>query len=237
MRTQVLLYGILASVLIYTSLHSPSLFSNRFLKNAGRVPAAENATYEAITGQSADEDRSVWDTFYQHKNFVFGKDPVSFLKDYLHRVPVGKAFVPAMGEGRNAIYLAKNGFQVDGNDLSEVAVDRALSEARDEKVTFKPIVADLTQYPLAPDAYDFVLVSLFYKPSLVDAFKKTVKKGGYIMLYLRIQDDSRFDRISPDDFAVKPAEVKNAFKDFKTVVYREYTDHGIPVLGLLAQKP
>ena len=252
MRTQVLLYGILASVLIYTSLHSPSLFSTSIFSKGERSPAAqtdrpargspktpdsEHAIYEAVTGESADEDRSVWDSFYKNKNFIFGKDPVSFLKDNIHLIPKGKAFVPAMGEGRNAIYLAKKGFEVDGNDLSEIAIDKALNEARAQKVVINTKVGDLNQYKYPTEYYDFVLVSLFYQRNLAPNFKKTLKKGGYIMLFLRRKGEKPLKDIGPDDFAVKPEELKEDFKEFEIKVYKEFTDHGARVVGLLARKP
>jgi tellurite methyltransferase len=253
-RTHVLLYGILTSVLIYTALHTPDLFSKeirRMDSHADRqiavqtdrpaksaAPISDHATYEAITGESADEDRSVWDSFYKNKNFIFGKEAVGFLRDNIHLIPKGRAFVPAMGEGRNAIYLAKKGFEVDGNDLSEVAVDKALSEARAQKVSIKTIIADLTQYKFQPNYYDFVLVSLFYKRDLAEQFKKTLKKGGYIMLYLRLEGENQhIKNISPDDFAVKPNELKEEFKDFEIKIYKEYSDHGTKVVGMLARKP
>jgi tellurite methyltransferase len=248
--TKALLYGTLVVTLVYTSLQSPFLFgpSGVIQRQADRQIAVQadrpnktivdHATYEAVTGDSADEDRSVWDSFYKNKNFVFGKDAVSFLKDNIHLIPKGKAFVPAMGEGRNAIYLAKKGFTVDGNDLSEVAIDKALNEARAQKVAIKATIADLTTLQFQPNFYDFVLVSLFYKRDLADQFKKTVKKGGYIMLYLRLEAaNQHLKNITPDDFAVKPNELKQEFKDFDIKIYKEYTDHGIRVVGLLARKP
>ena len=255
MRTHVLLYGILTSVLVYTALHTPFLYSKEVRRASdfkgdrqiavqtdrpakSNAPVSDHVTYEAITGESADEDRSVWDSFYKNKNFVFGKEAVSFLRDNVHLVPKGKAFVPAMGEGRNAIFLAKKGFTVDGNDLSEVAIDKALNEARAQKVVIKPIIADLTQYKFQPNYYDFVLVSLFYKRDLAEQFKKTLKKGGYIMFYLRLEGENQhIKNITPDDFAVKPNELKEEFKEYEIKIYKEYSDHGTKVVGMLARKP
>lgn len=203
--------------------------------------SSDHATYEAVTGDSADEDRSVWDSFYKNKNFIFGKDAIGFLKDNIHRIPKGRVFVPAMGEGRNAIYLAKMGFTVDGNDLSEVAIDKALNEARREKVVIKPILGDLNLHKFTDNQYDFVLASLFYTRDLAEKFKKTLKKGGYIMLYLRLDENSKkgeqYKNITPDDFAVKPNELKEEFKEYEIKVYKEYTDHGSRVVGMLARKP
>lgn len=199
----------------------------------------DRVSYEAITGESADEDKSVWDSFYRNKNKSLGKDPVSFLKDFVHTIPKGRAFVPAMGEGRNAIFLAKKGFTVDGNDLSDVAVDRALGEAKQQKVTFKPIVADLNTYQFPDSTYDFILVSLFYSKELIPKFKRALKKGGYIMFYNRVVDPSARKRAddSPNEFIVDPADLKASLKDFEIKAYKEYADQGVKVVGILARKP
>ena len=215
-----------------------ALYNQAPLAGPVRGDTADKGSFEAITGESADEDKSVWDNFYRNKNNSFGKDPVSFLKDYIHMLPKGRAFVPAMGEGRNAIYLAKRGFTVDGNDVSDVAVEKAMAEAKQQKVTLKPIVADLNQYNIPENTYELILVSLFYSKTLVPKFQKALKKGGYIMFYLRVVDPQNRKRPdSPDNFEVKPAELKEALKDFQIKAYKEFTDQGIKVVGVLAKKP
>jgi len=196
----------------------------------------DESTYEAITGEKTDDERSAWDSFYKLNANIFGKEAVSFLKDHLHEVKKGRAFVPAMGEGRNAIYLAKNGFTVDGCDLSDIAVSRALDEAKTQRVTIKGITADLTQYTYPENYYDLVMVSLFYMPELMPRFKKTLKKGGYILFYEKLDTGKPLTSVTPDDFFVKSNDLKSALKGFKIKVFKEYKDHGIDVLGVLAQK-
>ena len=205
---------------------------------AGSPPIrADHSAFETLTGQRADEDQATWDKFYQIKSNPFGKAPISFLKDNIEMIPKGRAFVPAMGEGRNAIYLAKKGFDVDGNDISEVAVDKTLSAAKSEHVSLQTNVADLNRYDFPENHYDFILVSLFYQKSLLPRFKKALKKGGYIMFYNRVASRDQKSKTSPDDFPVKPNELKDEMKDFKIKTYREYNDQGFEVVGLLARKP
>ena len=198
---------------------------------------ADHTAYEAITGESADEEKTVWDDFYKERHHIFGKEPVSFLKDNIEMIPRGKAFVPAMGEGRNALYLAKRGFEVDGNDISEVAVDKTLAEAKTAHVTLQTTVADLNKYNYPENHDDLIVVSLFYQKSLLPRFKKALKKGGFILFYNRVDTHDKETKTSPDDFLVKPAELKESMKDFQIKTYREYVDQGFHVVGLLARKP
>ncbi len=211
--------------------------SNAF---AGPVHGPTNnspSTFEAVTGDSPDEERSVWDSFYKNKANAFGKEAIGFLKEHLHQVKKGRAFVPAMGEGRNAIYLAKHGFKVDGVDLSEVAVDRAVEAARHQKADIKGIVADLTTYQYPNETYDFIVLSLFYMPNLMPKFKKTLKRGGHIMIYVKADNGKPTQQNSPDDFLVKGSDLKTALRDFETISYKEYKDHDVEVVAILARKP
>lgn len=204
---------------------------------AGASDPEDSKAYEAITGDSADDDHSAWDSFYKKKDHAFGRDAVGFLKEHLNRLKKGEAFVPAMGEGRNALFLAKNGFRVLGVDLSSVAVDRAIAEARSQRLPLRGVVADLNQYPFPEEKFDLILLSLFFSPDLLPKFKKSLKKGAFLMIYLKLETGRRKDRNAPDDFAVKPGELKTALSDFEVLAYREYRDQSVDVVGVLARKP
>ena len=203
-------------------------------------PTANHAAYESITGERADDDKSVWDNFYKTRSNAFGKEPISFLKEHLHLVTKGHAFVPAMGEGRNALFLAKNGFQVEGVDISEVAVQKALADAKLLKVQMKASVEDLNQFHYMENHYELIVVCQFYQKSLVPVFKRSLKHGGYIIFYnkLDIQDDGPNGKTSnPDEFSVKSGELREILKDFQIKEYREYKDQGVKVAAILARKP
>jgi tellurite methyltransferase len=205
--------------------------------SAHATPPAKNLvqnTYEAVTGESADEDKSFWDSFYKEKNYIYGKDAVGFLKENISKIPKGKALVPAMGEGRNAVYLAKNGFDVTGNDISEIAIDKARVLAKKHNVNIKAAVVDLKQFKFVENQYDFIFLSLFYDKALLPHFKKTLKKGGYMMIYEEIYNGD--PKKAPSLFWVKTNELNEALKDFKMITYKEYEEHGKKVVGALAQK-
>lgn len=205
-------------------------------KNSGGF--VNHALYEAITGESADDDRSAWDSFYKSRSNAFGKDAIDFLKQHLSKIPRGRAFVPAMGEGRNALFLAKNGFSVEGVDISQVAVQKALADAKALKVNIKATVEDLTQYRYPENYFDLIVVSLYYDKSLIPKFKQSLKKGGYILFYnkLAAAQLKGTHGIAPDDFTVKSGELKEDFKDYQIKDYREFKDRGSSIAAILAKK-
>ncbi len=192
------------------------------------------SVYEAVTGESADEDRSFWDSFYKQKDNAFGKEAISFLKENLARIPRGRALVPAMGEGRNALFLAKHGFDVTGNDISDIAVDKAKVAAKKLNLKLTASVADLKEYRFPENQFDFVLLSLFFDRSVLPGLKKSLKKGGYIMIYEEVYNGD--PKAAPSMFWVKSNELPQALKEFQIIAHREYDDHGKRVVGILAKK-
>ncbi len=56
--------------------------------------------------------------------------PVQFLVENIELLPKGEALEIAMGTGRNAVYLAKMGFEVEGIDISPEAVSIVLEYAK-----------------------------------------------------------------------------------------------------------
>lgn len=60
-----------------------------------------------------------WNERYAEKEYAYGIHPNQFLADSILKLPKhGKILFPAEGEGRNAVYAAKNGFEVTAFDLS-----------------------------------------------------------------------------------------------------------------------
>jgi tellurite methyltransferase len=208
------------------------LASTALAKPVNRSP--NYTIYEAVTGESADEDRSFWDSFYKQKDHAFGKEAIGFLKDNLGKIPRGKAFVPAMGEGRNALYLAKNGFEVTGNDISDIAIDKAKVAAKKLNLKLKASVMDLKEFDFPEGQYDFILLSLFFDRALLPNLKKSLKKGGYLMIYEEIYNGD--PKNAPSMFWVRSNELPQLLKDFQIITHREYDDHGKRVVGILGKK-
>ncbi len=101
-----------------------------------------------------EEDRQRWEERYATPEYVYGKEPVEFLKDNVELLPKGRAIVLAMGEGRNAVFLAQNGFEVEGCDISTNALEKARKLALERGVNLKAFEADRDNYQLPRKSYD-----------------------------------------------------------------------------------
>lgn len=62
-----------------------------------------------------------WNNRYETHNSVYGDEPNDFFKSFIDTCRPGSVLLPAEGEGRNAIYAAKKGWQVDAFDFSPIA--------------------------------------------------------------------------------------------------------------------
>ncbi len=104
---------------------------------------------------------SFWDARYAEPDLAYGDAPNDFLASVVHRLPAaGRVLCLAEGQGRNAVYLAKQGHRVTAVDQSPVGMVRAEALAAARGVAVETAVADLSDYDLGENLWDAV-VSVF----------------------------------------------------------------------------
>lgn len=89
-------------------------------------------------------DATAWDDRYAAEELVWSRGPNVFVADELADLPPGRALDLAGGEGRNAIWLAERGWEVELVEFSQVALDKAAELASHAGVTLTPTLADVT---------------------------------------------------------------------------------------------
>ncbi len=212
--------------------------SNRVSSDQELRPRGANA-YQMVTGDDAEDDRRQWDAIFNTRAYVFGKEPAPFLRDNIGLLPVGRVLDIAMSEGRNAVYLAKKGFYVEGVDISEMAIRKAKLLARENHVTINTINADLNHYQIKPATYE-VIVNIFYlQRSLIPQIKAGLKKGGVVVFESHTVDqlNNTVGQSLRRDQLLAKGELRELFKDFEILIYRETNDGKDAVASLLARKP
>lgn len=98
-----------------------------------------------------------WDARYEEKELVWSAEPNVFLPPIVEQLEVGTALDLACGEGRNAIWLARLGWEVTGVDYSPIGIEKARKIAGETDVDW--VVANVTTY--VPDR-TFNLVMIVY---------------------------------------------------------------------------
>ena len=101
-----------------------------------------------------------WDQKFGGENYHYGKNPNSFYKSIIDKLPSGKILLLGEGEGRNAVYAAKKGWQVFAIDFSETGKEKALRLAGENNVPINYTIADVTEY--IPPSNEFDAVALIF---------------------------------------------------------------------------
>ena len=127
-------------------------------------------------------DKERWDKKYGTEAYIFGKEPVPFLKQNVHLLPKGKALDIAIGEGRNGVYLATQGFEVVGLDISKKGLAKAHQLAKQNGVTIKTRVVDLENHQLKKNAYDVILLMYYMQRDLWPQINDALKPGGMAII-------------------------------------------------------
>jgi len=100
----------------------------------------------------------MWNERYSEDGFAFGTTANDFLKSEFSRIPKGgKVLCIAEGEGRNAIFLAKQGYQVTAIDQSSIGLQKAEKLAADNDVKIITIVTDLADYDFGTEVWDGII--------------------------------------------------------------------------------
>ena len=103
---------------------------------------------------------SLWDQRYREHDFAYGREANDFLQQQAGLIPPSAVLCLAEGDGRNAVFLAKQGYAVHVVDLSAVGLEKSRQYAQRENTSISTEVADLTHYSLAPSTWEGI-VSIF----------------------------------------------------------------------------
>ena len=107
-------------------------------------------------------DAEAWDERYAASELVWSAGPNKFVLQECADLPPGRAVDLAAGEGRNAIWLARRGWQVTAVDFSRVALDKGARLAGDTAVEW--VVGDATQWR-TEEPVDLAMIAYLQLPA------------------------------------------------------------------------
>ncbi len=128
-------------------------------------------------------DASAWDDRYAAADLVWSAEPNQFVARECEGLQPGRAVDLACGEGRNAIWLARRGWQVTAVDFSAVAIEKGRRLAGDTAVDWQ--VADATTWQ--GDGYDLAVIAYLQLPAAergaaVRAAYDALRAGGTLLV-------------------------------------------------------
>jgi SAM-dependent methyltransferase len=130
-----------------------------------------------------------WNERFAAPGHVFGATPNAFLARQAHRLKPGQSVLAvADGQGRNGVWLAKQGLKVTSFDFAPNGVARAKELAKEHGVTVDMRLADIEAWPWTPEAFD-VVAAIFIqfapppmRAQIFAGLKRTLKRGGLLIL-------------------------------------------------------
>ena len=176
-------------------------------------------------------DREKWNERYRSGTYASRTHPSALLTEWLPKLGWGgdgrRALDVACGRGRNSVYLAREEWQVDAIDISNVALDHLSKTTRAENLSITCFEADLGNPEnrfkcfFEKDQYDLGILVRYTDLSLLDILNGALKDGGCLIVEEHLVTDA--DVVGPQNskFRVEPGALLNAAAGFEVISYRE----------------
>jgi SAM-dependent methyltransferase len=207
-------------------------FRAKLLKDGMPVAQADESVsllgrlLEECTEVRNEAQRAGFNRLYRAENQTrFTTEPSAFLAAMIKRMKPGKALDVAMGQGRNAVFLATQGWDVTGYDIAEEGLSVAQENARRAGVHLTTVHAGWDDFDHGREQWD--LISFIYTdapvmdPKFVARVQAAVKPGGHVLFdrpYRNLESPEPFWSEKEHD---KPNALPRAWSDLQLVFYED----------------
>ena len=171
-------------------------------------------------------DREKWDARYREGAFAGRTHPSALIKDWIGRLPKGRALDLACGAGRNALFLARNGFEVTGTDISTVGLERARSSARNAGLDIDWRQQDLEEGLEVEGRFEVICVFRYLNRRLICSLPEKLSPAGVLMVEEHLAVDQENLAVSiagPSNpaFLLAPGELPGMAGDLRVLHQEE----------------
>ena len=170
-----------------------------------------------------------WNDRYSKDEFAYGEQPNNYLKEQLEKLDTGTILFPAEGEGRNAVFAAKLGWNVSAFDISVEGKNKAFRLAETNKVTIDYQVGELQTLNYSIDQFDAIALIYAHFPADIKSFchrtlDKYLRSNGLIIFEAfskrHIDYISKNEKVGgPKDLAMlfSMEELKSDFANYEII--------------------
>ena len=174
----------------------------------------------------------------------FASAPSDFVIEAAKGLKPGTALDLGTGQGRNAVHLARQGWDVTGLDISQAGLDAARGNAAKAGVRIQTVKADYSSFEFGVEQWDLILMEFAWAPvsdpDFVAKIEQSLRPGGMV-LFEHFVNTSKYS-YAPMIRALEPGALKNYFPGLEILSYEEQ-DHkadwggpGSRVVRMLARK-
>jgi SAM-dependent methyltransferase len=189
-----------------------------WIRDGGAWKAAQWSWQPHRTG--VENAREMWNDTYRQA-IGFDHKPNRLLVESVRGLRPGAALDVATGQGRNAIFLASQGWRVTGVDISDEGLRIAREAAAAQKLQLATVQADIDAYDLGVARWD--LVTMIYagnSTKTIERIKPAIKPGGRFVLEF-------FASVPGEPGGFAPGQLAKLFADGFEIL-RDETVDGVP---------
>ncbi|MEJ2729054.1 MAG: methyltransferase domain-containing protein [Deltaproteobacteria bacterium] len=165
------------------------------------------------------KDRLKWNEKFQTGNYP--TEPATIVKHFFKLAAGKRALDVAAGNGRNALFLAKQGFVVDAVDIS----DTGLAQFAGKHSAIHPVCADLDVFDIPAERYDLIINIKYLNRRLFPYIREGLVSGGVLIFETLLDSpDLTKNKLCCRDYLLRENELLHAFLSLKIVLYQEAED-------------
>ena len=189
-----------------------------------------------MTGAPEPPARVRWNARYEREGAeAFGRAPSDWLllqRPRLEATTRGRALDIACGGGRNALFLAEIGFEVDAIDVSDVAIEHHQSVAAQRALSVNAVRADLEDATFPHPSHQVIINFNVLLRSLFEAIERALAPGGLLLF------DTWREEPGGRRHALRQGELLRAFTGLEILDHVERREAGEQLReALVARKP
>jgi SAM-dependent methyltransferase len=163
-------------------------------------------------------ERDKWDARYRDGAYEGRTHPTALLAERLPHLPRGRALDVACGAGRNALFLAANGYAVSALDISQVALDRGRRSAAERGLAIEWLCADLDAHPeraLPAGPFDLIVWVRYIHRRLMPHLVARLAAGGALLCEQHLLTDEPVAGPTSTAFRLAPGELADGARGLR----------------------
>lgn len=133
--------------------------------------------------------KTFWDERFAAKEYIYGEEPNKYFAKKIKQLQPGRLLLPMEGEGRNAVFAASLGWEVDAFDSSVEAIGKAQALAAAQGVELNYKHCRVEDYDWTVEKYDLIALIFAHLPpaermNMHKSVSNSLRPGGTLILEL-----------------------------------------------------
>jgi SAM-dependent methyltransferase len=171
--------------------------------------------------------KEFWDERYSSDEFIYGKAPNEYYKKIIDKLTPGKVLFLGEGEGRNAVYAAKLGWEADAYDFSDTGKEKSLKLAQENNVNINYTVTDLKHFTPLHNHYDLAVIIFLHldeetRHEVHQKVFESIKPGGRLIFEVFEKDQINYSSGGPKNVDMLYS-LEEVFEDFQDLELEEFS--------------